>query len=409
MTDDAQFAAARAYFLQGVSHQEARRFAEAEAAYRASLALLPGRPSTLTNLGATLVELQRPAEALPLLDQALAAAPDEPEALGHRATALNMLGRPADALPDLQRFVARHPARTAGWFHLGQTLQLLGRHADALAAYDRTIEQMPEHAQAHSNRGGALKDLGRPDEAARAFEQAIALGADAELNRYYLASVRAATTGPTAAAPATAPRVFIERLFDHYADGFDEHLVQTLQYRSPTRLAELVAGLGHRRFRSALDLGCGTGLCGPLVAPLADRLEGVDLSSQMLAVAAGRGHYAELVHADVAEHLQTTPRRHDLVIAADVFVYIGDLTPVFAGAARVLDAPGVFAFTVERAGDDGPGFVLRPSMRYAHAERYVRDLAAAHGFAVRHLEAGTLRQDQQRDVAGLYFVLERAS
>jgi predicted TPR repeat methyltransferase len=394
-----RFDLARAQFSSGVDHLQAGRWQAAELAFRASLELLPGRPSALINLGATLLALDRPAEALPLLDQALAQLPHDTEALGHRGLALNRLHRPADACDDFEQLVQLAPQRPEAWFHLAQTRQMLDRLEAAVDAYDRCLALRPQHGASWSQRGTALKDLGRRDAAAASFERALALGDDPELNRYFLAAVRS-----TAAAPSGAPRAYVERLFDDYAADFDQHLVDRLGYQAPERLLRLVQGQGRGRFDEVLDLGCGTGLCAPLLRPLARRLTGVDLSAGMLEVARRRALYDELVQADLAQHLARTERRHDLLVAADVLIYLGDLAPVFAGARRVLRAGGLFAFSVEPADGDA-AFVLQPSLRYAHGEAGLRALAASHGLQVLQAERGALRADQVHEVQGQYWLL----
>ena len=423
---NAPFDTARTCFLDGVQAFEAGDWAAAEAAFRESLAALPGRPSTLMNLAATLTRLGRADEALPLLDEALAGEPHSSEALCHRAAALaalarpqqalaaydqalahaprlapahfqralllNALGQPAQALAALQQLMALQPADGEAWFHHGQTLQLLGRRDEALTSYDRALALEPGVASTWSCRGTLLKDLGRLDEAAHSFRQALAQGGDAELNAYFLASVSGG------ALPQAAPRAYVEQLFDRYADDFDTHLVAQLGYRTPQLLAALLPP--GRRYAAALDLGCGTGLMAPLLQPVCDAIDGVDLSSQMLDKARALGLYRHLWHADVVAQLQAGPERYGLVLAADVFVYIGALEAVFAGVARVLLPGGEFVFSVEEA-DPGHGLQLRPSTRYAHSQGYLHELAAAHGFAVQQLDRQTLRHDQGRPITGL--------
>jgi predicted TPR repeat methyltransferase len=427
------FERARQCFFDGLQALEAGRLDDAERSFEASLALVPGRASTLTNLGAVRIRLGRPAEALPLLDEAVAAQPEHVEGWLQRALALERLGRDAEALPCFERVLAQAPDdaptlyRTAmalnrlgrhadalarlehllrvdpeharGWTLHGQTLQSLERHDDALPSYERALALDPTDAWAWTLRGGLLKDLGRRDEAIFAFEQAIAHGGDAEYNGYFLAALGGRPK------PARAPGAYVQQLFDGYAERFDEHLVQVLNYRSPQMLAQRIAALG-RRFGHALDLGCGTGLCGPLVAPVVVRLDGVDLSQAMLDKARALGVYAQLDRADLVDHLRTTPHRHDLVLAADVFTYLGDLSDVFAGVARVLEPGGWFVFSVERA-DDGLDFELRGTLRYAHSARYLRTLAASGGFDVGEITEATLREDQRRPIAGLLVLLQR--
>ena len=397
MTDDA-FAAAREHFTTGLDHLQAGRLPQAEQALRASLALVPGRPSTLTNLAVALLHQGRPDEAVPLLDEVLAQQPDDVEALGHRGMALNQLRRPAEAGPCFERVVQLAPTRAEAWFHLAQTWQLVNQPDRAVQAYDQCLALRPQHAASWSQRGTALRDLGRHSEAAASFERALALGDDDGLNAYFLAAVGGG------AAPACAPRGYVQRLFDDYADDFDQHLVGQLGYCAPEVLQRLLVGLGRPAFGHGLDLGCGTGLCGPQLRPLVRQLTGVDLSAAMLDAARRRGSYDALVQADLAEHLASADDRHDLVVSADVFIYVGDLAPVFSGVRRVLQPGGVFAFSVEPAAADQP-WVLQASLRYAHGAAALRTLAAAHGLQVRHVERGALRVDEVHTVQGEYWVM----
>lgn len=426
------FDLARQAFMQGVAAFGAGRLEEADSAFVASLAALPGRPSTLANLAAVRIRLGRPAEALPMLDQSLAQDERAPDAWCHRGEALALLGRAAEALAAYDRALALEPNNAAArfqrttplsalgrhaevlaaldallagrpghlesWLRRGLTLQALERPADALASFERALQVDATSALAWSQRGAILKDMQRLPEAADCFRQALAHGGDAELNGYYLASVQGAHDE---AAPQAAPRHYVEGLFDSYAEGFDAHLTQVLGYRTPSVLAaQLPAG---RRFARALDLGCGTGLMGPLLEPVVDVLDGVDLSSLMLEKARALGLYRELAHGDVVEFMQAAAQRGqrwDLVVAADVFVYIGALGPVFAAVAATLAPGGVFAFSLEEA-EAGRELELRASSRYAHSEAYVRGLAAAHGFVVEALRRDTLRHDQRRPIPGL--------
>src|SRR6185503_17156267 len=85
--------------------------------------------------------------------------------------------------------------------------------------------------------------------------------------------------------PAMAPAGYVKDLFDSYADRFDDELVEWLHYRTPELLEQLVLRNPPPAPLDILDLGCGTGLCGPLLRPIARRLTGVDLSPNMLAKA----------------------------------------------------------------------------------------------------------------------------
>jgi predicted TPR repeat methyltransferase len=338
------FEQAKAAFFDGLAHLEAGRPADAERAFETSLRHVPGRVSTLINLAATRLALDRPVDAIATADEVLAAEPDNADALLHRRSALGKLVEQADLARD----------------------------------------------------GGAL------DEARTLYRQALALGADPELMAYCLAGLG------EAAAPPSSPTSYVQALFDDYADDFDRHLVEVLRYRVPEGLTAPLAQLHPEPFHSALDLGCGTGLCGPLVRPRVQRLAGLDLSPRILEQARARGVYDELHLGDIIQHLNHTTERHDLVLAADVFIYLGDLAPVFAALKRVVPAGGVFCFSAETSGASEPtGFSLQPSLRYAHHEAYLRTLAEAHGFEPLRMARETVREEQRVPIEGLLVHLRR--
>lgn len=392
------FQQAKALFLDGVALTEGGRHAEAEARLQAAAALVPNRPSTLLNLGVVRLRLGRAHDALQALDALAAVAPDDPAGHFQRALALNQLGRHAEALAALDRLLTLQPGFASAHQLRGQTLQALERHADALPAYERAVALDPGLGPAFVLLGQLLRDLRRHDAARAAFEQALAAGADAALCRYFLAGLGEGAT------PDNAPASYVRGLFDSYADDFEPHLLSVLRYRAHEAVAQAAAaGLARVPVEAALDLGCGTGLCGPLLRPLARSLHGLDLSPTMLAQARARGSYDQLLQADANTHLHETPERYDLVAAADVFIYVGALAPVFAGVRRVLRSGGVFAFSVELS--QGEDLVLLPSLRYAHSAAYLRRLAAQHGLELVQQQAVTLREDQRQPIAGLVLCL----
>jgi len=426
------FEQARDLFVEGVAHFEAQRLAQAERCFVASLQKLPGRISTRVNLAATRLRLGRAAEALAELDAVLEAEAQHLDAWCHRAAALAALGRDDESLQAADHMLAADPASGVAWFRRGHALERLRRFGPAQSAFERLLALQPQHAEAWfrlgqlqqrqgqlsaalasldravalapalagawTQRGSLLKDMGRNNEAASAFERALELGADGELNRFFLASLG------TQASPATAPRAYVQALFDDYADGFDQHLVDVLGYQAHRQLVTPLAGLQPQAFESALDLGCGTGLCGPLLRPIVRQLAGLDLSQAMLDQAAARGVYDRLLKADLVDHLRSTPEHHDLVVAADVFIYVGELDAVFAGVVRVLRPGGVFCFSVEHAQDECP-VALNAQMRYAHSLPYLQGLAQRHGLRLLRSVAEPIRQDRTHAIPGLYVYL----
>jgi predicted TPR repeat methyltransferase len=392
---------ARDRFFEGIRHFEDGRLEDARTAFEASLTLAPGRPSVLGNLGITLYHLQCPDQAIPVLQAATAADPANAEAWTCLAFAHEAGARWNEAAAAFREACALSPQKPALWFRKGQCHMRLGRVQDALGALDKALEIDPAYAEAWSARGGILRELQRLDEAAACFEKALASGGDPDLNGYYLASVRGG------GAPPPPPRRYVESLFDDYAADFQGHVVGQLRYEGYRRLLQPLADAG-RQFHYALDLGCGTGLCAPLLKPLATVIDGVDISQAMLAQARRLGIYRALHHADITQYLEAfaeaADKSADLVVAADVFIYVGDLNAVFRAVRRILAPAGSFVFTVEMPAR-GEGLQLQPSLRYAHSEAYVRQLARTHDFKVESMFRAPIRHDQARPLDGLYVYL----
>jgi predicted TPR repeat methyltransferase len=204
-------------------------------------------------------------------------------------------------------------------------------------------------------------------------------------------------------ARVAAPKQVVAEGFDQYADRYDQHVLGALKYQTHKLLSDATMRFVASRNLDILDLGCGTGLFGARLHPLARRLIGVDISSNMLKVAQQRQIYDNLVCSELIEFLQAQTETFDLVGAADVFVYIGDLSGVFRGVRGALRDGGIFCFSVEIS--EGQDFALKANLKYAHSDAYLRRLAKDHGFVVEMIESQVIRQDGGIDVVGYLAIL----
>ena len=125
----------------------------------------------------------------------------------------------------------------------------------------------------------------------------------------------------------------------------------------------------------------------------------------MIAAARAKGIYDRLVVAELNYFLDAEPPASaGLILAADVFVYIGELAGIFPTCCRLLPPGGLLAFTVQKSEQ---AFTFGEDMRYAHSLSYIAQTARAAGLTVQnHLEIST-RRDRGRDVPGLGFVLAK--
>jgi predicted TPR repeat methyltransferase len=389
-----------AYNNRGNALRDLNRTAEALASFDKALAIKPDHAEALYNRGNALRDLNRADEAIASYDRALRLKPTYADALYNRGNALRNLNRIAEALASFDEALTINPRDAQTLYSRGNALRALERPAEALVSYDKSLRINPGLVEAWFGQAGVLHGLSRHEEAITAYRQALVKGGDAEAIQFALASLG------VEAAPLAAPKDFVTNLFDQSAERFEELLIGKLKYQAPELLFDLVARYVPAGNLDILDLGCGTGLLGARFHPLARTLTGVDLSSNMLTLARERQIYDNLICSELVEFLKVKTKHFDLVIATDVFVYIGDLSQVFQGARGALREGGLFCFSVEAS--EKQDFVLTAACRYAHSIAYLQTLAEAHGFVVDMIESGVLRKQAGNDVGG-YFVMLRCS
>jgi predicted TPR repeat methyltransferase len=372
--------------------------------YRKVLAQRPGEGNALNLLGVLSRQRGELPKALEFCAKAVAARPDSPAFLTNYGAVLAEAGRLEEAARTLRAALARRPDDPVALRNLGQALTGLGDAAGATAPLRRAVELAPGAAEPWLALAHALREAGEggAEEAARRVLTLPGVTPPlAAQARFLLAALGEGE------APDRAPAAYVKELFDSYAARFDADLEGRLGYRTPGLIAALLEAGGVRPdgSRRVLDLGCGTGLSGVALKPFARRLVGLDLSPRMLAEARKRRVYDVLEEADLLAFLPRQRGAFDLVAAADVLNYLGDLAPALAGIAGALAPGGVAAFSVE-AGEGAP-FALGAGMRYRHDPAHVAGLAAAAGFTELARQAVTLREEKGVPVAGALFLLRR--
>jgi len=128
-----------------------------------------------------------------------------------------------------------------------------------------------------------------------------------------------------------------------------------------------------------------------------------------VARARSKAVYDDLHVASVTQFLQEAPPASaDLLLAADLFIYIGDLDPILCEAARILAPDGFFAFTLQKqTSANGVGFHIGADLRYAHDPDYATALAARHGYALLQMTEESPRRERGNEVPGLVVLLLR--
>lgn len=392
--------AAYEFDLGNLRFRQGRR-GEAIRAWGRSAQLDPADEDAWRNIGQTAAEDGDLARAADAFRRVLTINPDAADVCRALAAVCTGLGRDDDARAAIRRgrALARDPDALA---RFAAARVQAGHVSEGVRALRRAARLRQDDVGLAYRLAGLLAYAGRAREARRACRRVLALDA----SHSGAVCLSAALDGHT---PAARPLDDIASSFDRFAADFEEQLVNRLRYRGPIVIWRAVGralGCPRRQPRAMaiLDAGCGTGLAAPLLRPSAKRLVGIDISREMLARARARRAYDRLICGDLVAHLQATRARYDVIVAADVFVYLGDLAPVLRGARRVLRPGGLLGFSVELS--DGDTYRLELTGRYTHALAYLRGVARACGFRVRHARPTTLRHERGFPVRAGVLVLQ---
>jgi predicted TPR repeat methyltransferase len=392
-----------AWVMLGCTLRQAAQHQEAEAALRKALESNPMLAEAHFELGNVLKLTDRPEDALKHYQRALELNPESAEVHFGLGLLFHSLGQPDSALASYRQSLRINPDRHATHYDIGVLLQETGHPPEEISAcYREALRLKPDFVDANHNLGRLLMHQGDIQGAVRCFEQILQYDPNNSIARYLLSALGSGDV------PAIAPQNYVEKLFDDYAENFDRHLLQDLKYSMPEKLRNAVGRCldEDRTGLDVLDLGCGTGLCGPLFRDIASRLTGIDLSGKMIEKARERRVYDELFQTDVTAALNASETFWDLVIATDVFIYLGSLDGVFAAVRTALKPGGIFAFSLEAADNDAT-YVLRPSGRYAQSSRYVRELAAANSLEEIGFENVSVRVERGQPLPGYILVFRK--
>ena len=340
----------------------------------------------------------------------------------------------------LLRALVNNPEDLSLSLAMGEFLVGQARNQDAAAVYRDILDRDPDHVAALCKLGAVLHSYPAfQDEAVVLLRRAIALDASAIDAYRPLASNldtlgrrdeatdvlrqwrEAAPTDPLAehflaaytdgSPPDRAADAFVKATFDATASKFDHLLRDVLQYRAPEVLSGHLTPLLASKANGALnilDLGCGTGLCGPLLRPWAHRLTGVDLSAAMLAKAEAAGGYDALEASELTAFLDQSNQSgatFDLLFATDTLIYFGRLDTLLTQAFAALNPGGWLAFTVERMADESAAaprdWMLDITGRYKHGAQYVHQVLAQAGFVSVNIAEAQIRVESNVPVIAL--------
>jgi len=450
-----------------VIYYEVGKFSDAIKLNRNLVKLKPDNAGYWNNKGNTLLKLNLPEDAYKSFCIAIEINPLEPQFLVNRSNSLclltkfdmamddlnnsieldsslaisysnranlhMLLGDHNKALKDINIAISLENSNSDFYFNLGNILEKAGdidksidifhqvclenkkfvmafiNLAELLNKYDRNLEAInvleegylnnPESTLISISLSDSLLRIGRTSEAYEILEIALIQDPKNEELKYNLASVNGRLQ------PLKSPKNYVKRLFDIYAPTFDNHLQTILQYRTPNTMRDQLIKFNTKIFDRVLDLGCGTGLVGVALHGLYKNIDGVDLSNQMLEECKSKEIYNDLFLDDIENFLNNTSTTYDLIVAADVFIYIGSLDLIFNTVSNVLNQNGFFIFSIEYV--KGYDFELQPTRRYGHTLTYIEKLSLKMGLNIIEIKSELIRKENSEDIKGFTVLLQK--
>jgi len=367
--------------------------------YEKRVELEPDHIDSYSQMGQAYLKLGGYQDAARCFEQVIALNPKHPQANHLLANAYIQLGEPDKALNYYFRQLEMAP-QTESYYNIGVVLMDKNRHKEAELYLLQAAEQDPGYLPVYLNLGAIAIHRHDDAKAIQYYEAALQINPNDEEIQHILAALKQEDT------PDKAPAAYLEHLFDHYAHYYDQHLTGALNYHVPEAIYEaldLEKNLSHKSWR-ILDLGCGTGLCGALFSQHKATLVGMDISSNMIALAKQKNCYDDLIVADIETGLKNQDL-FDIIIAADVFTYIGNLEPLFNEVKKHLSKNGLFIFSVEKTTKHP--FELHQDIRYAHSKAYIESLIKQCHFHTLRFDNLVLRKQRQKPVEGYVVLLER--
>jgi len=382
------------------AYRAAGNLMQAEKSAKRTIKLDANIPEAYVNLGAIALEKNEFNSAITAYKKAVNLRENYIDALLGLGDSLVKSEKVDAGLKKYEEILAQQPDNVAAITRTGIALRKLNRVDEAIKHYKKHISRLPEEPDFYNNLSLLYQQKGNIAEAVICLRKLLEITPNDNVSRHLLNSFEGLKT-------ITAPAEYVSDLFDNYAHSFESHLVNKLDYHVPELLAKEI--LGHTVKKNDLlflDLGCGTGLMGVMLKNFCAYLSGVDFAPKMIEQTRIKGIYQELVVGDVLEFMNNKQdASYDVIAAADVFIYVGELKSVFSEAKRLLSSGGVFAFSIEDAADESSDYVLNDTGRYSHTKKYIHELQLKHDFIERACSSIQIRNENGKPVNGYLYVL----
>lgn len=349
--------------------------------------------------GMQLRALNQKKQALDLANSLYQSNPQNESIIGFFALMMLETGYANQAIKLLEHSIEQIGDRYTFYFDLAGIYKNFVDKEKSITYYKKAIDLNPKCTLSHFLIGKAYMKKNEPDNAIPYLEKSLKIDPNNPEAQHLLAIAKGSNLN-------TASKAYVTKVFDDFADSFEDTLLKNLNYSAPESICNQLKKYISKKDNTIIDLGCGTGLCGPLIKDICKTLKGVDLSQKMLDKASSKNIYHELAHEDICSYLKK--QKHiNAIIAADVFIYIGDLRDVFKSSYQALEYGGFFSFSIEKSSQET--FKPLVSGRFAHSLNYIRDLASDNNFDWIENKEDILRKEAGIDTYGEIITLKKRS
>jgi predicted TPR repeat methyltransferase len=352
------------------------------------------------NLGLVHYDLEEKDIALMWFDSAAERQPDDCDSLFNLGLCQKQCGKIAEAVITYQKVLTLDPENIDTMYNLAGCYRDLRCDEEAINAYHNVLDCDSNHVSAINNLAYMYQLTGNTTSAIHYYKRLLSFEPDREAARHMLASLEGIT-------PDSPPESYVREVFDNYSERYEESLVKHLEYSVPVKLRRLLNSIPAlpQQFNHGIDLGCGTGLSGDAFHDITKIFTGIDLAPKMIEQSKQKNIYTDLHSANIIDFLRSSDMTYDFIVAADVFIYLGNLLEVFQLAADHTQPDAIFCFSTET--EHGQSFSLGKTGRYAHSHDYIKDLALGTGWQIERTESTNLRKERASWVIGTLWILRR--
>lgn len=384
-------------FAKATHAHEQGCLAEAGRYYQQLIRIFPEAPLLHYNLGLVFFAQKKYRAGLGCFEKATHYQPEDHDTWYNMGLCQQKLGRLTAAVSSYQRSLELVPGSVDGLYNMGNCFREMHQFNEAMACYQQVLQINPDHSSANNNLAYVYHREGLTEPAIACYRKVLAANPEHRAAAHMLAALQGEEVDET-------PVEYVREVFDSFSEYFEQSLVNNLGYKVPEKLRSLLDRWDSERVYShALDLGCGTGLSGEAFQDVAVKFTGVDLSPNMLAVAQKKKIYHELHDREIISYLEESPNTYELVIAADVFGYVGDLKDLFSLVRERIVENGRYCFSTEKTLAEK--YRLQENGRFAHSPGYVAELAEETGWQIAARSPSVLRHEKGDPVPGDLWLL----